>query len=58
MTDDVLVTAMAQYLEESLEQEKVLRDLLTKVGYNDPERTVEECFENLILDHLRLISAA
>ena len=57
MNDDVIVTAMAEYLGNSLEQERVLRELLEKVGYNDPERAVEDCVSDLVIAHLRLVSS-
>lgn len=57
--DDVIVSALAEYLEKSLEQEQVLRGLLDKAGYNDSDRTVEECFTDLVEDfHILAASRA
>jgi hypothetical protein len=55
--DNVIVGAMVEYLENALEQERVLRDLLDKVGYNDPEHSVEDCFGRLVIAYLRLVCA-
>lgn len=45
---------MAQYLDESLSTEGVLRELLAKVGFDDPDLTLEECVASLVQAHLRL----
>ena len=52
--DESVIRAMATYLEESLSQEEVLRGLLAKAGYNDPDAPVEVCLMRLVEDHLRL----
>lgn len=52
--DEAVIRAMTAYLEESLSQEKLLRELLAKAGYNDPDASVEECVARLVQDHLRL----
>lgn len=53
--DEKIIKALADYLDESLSQESVLRGLLAKVGHNDPNKPVEDCLEGLVRDHLRLM---
>lgn len=45
---------MAQYLDESLSTEGVIRELLAKAGFNDPDISVEECVVSLVQACLRL----
>jgi hypothetical protein len=45
---------MAEYLDQSLSTEGVIRELLAKAGFNDPELPVEECVAALVEAHLRL----
>lgn len=52
--DDLLIQAMAQYLDESLSTEGVIRELLAKAGFNDPDISVEECVVSLVQACLRL----
>ena len=52
--DNLLIQAMAQYLDESLSVESTVRALLAKVGFNDPELPVEDCVAALVGAHLRL----
>lgn len=52
--DENLIHALVEYLEDSLSREVVLRDLLAKAGYNDPDQSVEECLTLLVMDHLRM----
>ena len=52
--DDLLIRAMAEYLDESLSTEGVIREILAKAGFNDPELSVEECVSALVQAHLRL----
>ena len=52
--DNLLIQAMAQYLDESLSVESSIRELLAKVGFNDPELPVEDCVAALVGAHLRL----
>lgn len=54
LPDELLVQAMAQYLDESLSVESSIRELLAKVGFNDPELPVEDCVAALVGAHLRL----
>lgn len=52
--DESVIRAMAAYLEENLSREAILREILAKAGYNDPDASVEECVMRLVQDHLRL----
>lgn len=53
-TDDLVVNALATYLESSLDQERSLRDILAKAGYDSAELPLEDCLTNLVRDYLRL----
>jgi hypothetical protein len=55
--NDLVVNALASYLENSLERENSLREILSKAGYNDPDSSVEECLVSLVKDYLRLTTA-
>ena len=53
--DETIIKALADYLDESLSQESILRGLLAKVGHNDPNKSIEDCLAGLVADHLRLM---
>jgi len=53
-SDNLLIQAMAQYLDEALSTEGVIRELLARVGFDNPDLTVEECVAKLVQAHLRL----
>lgn len=52
--DDIMVKALAGYLETSLSTESLLRSLLAKTGHDDPDAPLEECLSDLVKDYLRL----
>lgn len=51
--DDLLIRAMASYLDESLSAEEALREILATAGFNDPKLRVEECVQALVDAYLR-----
>ncbi len=53
-SDDLLVRALAEYLDQSLSTEGVIRELLAKAGFDDPELPVEECVAAMVTAYLRL----
>lgn len=53
-TDDQIIQAMVQALEESLTHEGAIRDLLAKAGFDDPDLPVEECVSSLVQAYLRV----
>lgn len=55
--NDLVVNALVSYLEESLDREDLLREILAKAGYDDPQCSVEECLSSLVKDYLRLTTA-
>lgn len=56
--DDLLIRAMVVYLDQTLSTERVLREILAKAGFNDPNLSVEECVTALVQAHLRLTATA
>ena len=46
--NDMMVQAMAVYLDEHLSDESALRELLDRVGYNDPDLSVVDCLASLV----------
>jgi hypothetical protein len=52
--DELLVRALASYLDDSVSQEFALRDLLEQTQHNNPDLSVGECVSKLVQDYLIL----
>lgn len=57
-TDELLVKALVDYLDDTLRQEDKLRAILSRAQHNDPTRSVSDCLEWLVRDYLRLRTVA
>lgn len=53
-SDDLILKALVEYLEDSLSTEAILRELLSKTGHDNPDVPLEECVTDLVRDYLRL----
>lgn len=51
--DELLIQAMVEYLDESLDTEGVIREALARAGFNDPKLQVEECVQALVDAYLQ-----
>lgn len=52
--DELIIEAMVRALDESLESDALIREILAKTGFNDPEKTAVECVSDLTQAYLRL----
>lgn len=50
-TDDLLVKALVDYLDDKISMETFLRELLDRARCNDPNLSVEECLRKLVDDY-------
>jgi len=47
-TDDLLVRALVDYLDDKISMETFLRELLDRARCNDPSLSVEDCLRKLV----------
>lgn len=54
--NEMLMSALMMYLDESLSLESSLREILEKSGHNDQSLPLEDCLSALVKDYLRLMA--